>query len=78
MLEAFLRACSNSGVTTLRQSSSEPLAAVDLGSNSFRLLIAKEDGRQIVLIGTNREGVRLAGGLQRNERGIGGYALRGM
>lgn len=42
---------------------SEPLAAVDLGSNSFRLLIAKIEGGQIVPISTHREGVRLAGGL---------------
>lgn len=40
-----------------------PLAAVDLGSNSFRLLIAKDEGGQIVPISTHREGVRLAGGL---------------
>jgi len=32
---------------------------VDLGSNSFRLLIAKEEGGQIVPTSTNREGVRL-------------------
>ncbi len=43
--------------------SAEPLAAVDLGSNSFRLLIAKDEGGQIVPISTHREGVRLAGGL---------------
>ena len=42
---------------------STPLAAVDLGSNSFRLLIAKDEGGQIVPISTHREGVRLAGGL---------------
>ena len=63
MLEAFATACTSNGMTTPRQSSSEPLAAVDLGSNSFRLLIAKEDGGQIVPISTYREGVRLAGGL---------------
>jgi exopolyphosphatase/guanosine-5'-triphosphate,3'-diphosphate pyrophosphatase len=39
------------------------MAAVDLGSNSFRLLIAKQDGGQVVPISTQREGVRLAGGL---------------
>lgn len=48
---------------TLRRQTGEPLAAVDLGSNSFRLLIAKEEGGQIVPISTHREGVRLAGGL---------------
>jgi exopolyphosphatase / guanosine-5'-triphosphate,3'-diphosphate pyrophosphatase len=50
-------------VTARRQGSSGALAAVDLGSNSFRLLIAKQDGGQIVPISTHREGVRLAGGL---------------
>jgi exopolyphosphatase / guanosine-5'-triphosphate,3'-diphosphate pyrophosphatase len=43
--------------------SEELLAAVDLGSNSFRLLIGKLDGNQIVPVSTLREGVRLAGGL---------------
>ena len=50
-------------MTARKQGGNEPLAAVDLGSNSFRLLIAKEDGGQIVPISTYREGVRLAGGL---------------
>jgi len=50
-------------VTARRQGNGGPLAAVDLGSNSFRLLIAKQDGGQIVPISTHREGVRLAGGL---------------
>ncbi len=44
----------------------ESMAAVDLGSNSFRLLIAKEEGGQIVPISMHREGVRLAGGLNEN------------
>jgi exopolyphosphatase/guanosine-5'-triphosphate,3'-diphosphate pyrophosphatase len=43
--------------------SEELLAAVDLGSNSFRLMIGKLDGEQIVPVSTWREGVRLAGGL---------------
>ncbi|MBL8312095.1 MAG: Ppx/GppA family phosphatase [Burkholderiales bacterium] len=47
----------------MHRQASEPFAAVDLGSNSFRLLIAREDGGQIVPISTHREGVRLAGGL---------------
>ena len=52
-------------MTATRQhgNGNEPLAAVDLGSNSFRLLIAKVEGGQIVPISTHREGVRLAGGL---------------
>jgi exopolyphosphatase / guanosine-5'-triphosphate,3'-diphosphate pyrophosphatase len=41
----------------------ELLAAIDLGSNSFRLLIAKQDGGQIVSVSTYRESVGLAGGL---------------
>ncbi len=53
-------------VTTRRQNEGQPLAAVDLGSNSFRLLIAREEGRQIVPISTHREGVRLAAGLDRD------------
>lgn len=44
------------------------LAAVDLGSNSFRLLIGKLDGEQIVPVSTWREGVRLAGGLNESAR----------
>ncbi len=43
--------------------SDDLLAAVDLGSNSFRLLIGKLDGDHIVPVSTLREGVRLAGGL---------------
>jgi exopolyphosphatase / guanosine-5'-triphosphate,3'-diphosphate pyrophosphatase len=43
--------------------SEELLAAVDLGSNSFRLLIGKLDGDQVAPVSTWREGVRLAGGL---------------
>jgi exopolyphosphatase / guanosine-5'-triphosphate,3'-diphosphate pyrophosphatase len=43
--------------------SEELLAAVDLGSNSFRLMIGKLDGEQILPVSTWREGVRLAGGL---------------
>lgn len=43
--------------------SEDLLAAVDLGSNSFRLLIGKLDGDQIAPVSTWREGVRLAAGL---------------
>jgi exopolyphosphatase / guanosine-5'-triphosphate,3'-diphosphate pyrophosphatase len=52
--------------TSQPNDSGAPLAAVDLGSNSFRLLIAKEEGGQIVPISTHREAVRLAGGLDRD------------
>ena len=50
-------------MTVQMQSRNELMAAVDLGSNSFRLLIAKEDGGQIIPVSMYREGVRLAGGL---------------
>ena len=50
-------------MTVQMQSRGELMAAVDLGSNSFRLLIAKEDGGQIVPFSMYHEGVRLAGGL---------------
>jgi exopolyphosphatase / guanosine-5'-triphosphate,3'-diphosphate pyrophosphatase len=48
--------------------SDELLAAVDLGSNSFRLLIGKLDGDQIRPISTWREGVRLAAGLDSDSK----------
>ncbi|MCX8099144.1 MAG: Ppx/GppA family phosphatase [Casimicrobiaceae bacterium] len=44
------------------------LAAVDLGSNSFRLLLGKREGGQIVPVSTWRENVRLAAGLDRHGR----------
>jgi exopolyphosphatase / guanosine-5'-triphosphate,3'-diphosphate pyrophosphatase len=50
-------------VTLAQKSNGNLIAAVDLGSNSFRLLIAKEEGGQIVPVSTHREGVRLAAGL---------------
>jgi exopolyphosphatase/guanosine-5'-triphosphate,3'-diphosphate pyrophosphatase len=42
------------------------LAAVDLGSNSFRVEIAKVDGDQIFSEGSWKETVRLAGGIDEN------------
>jgi exopolyphosphatase / guanosine-5'-triphosphate,3'-diphosphate pyrophosphatase len=48
---------------SLSDMSEQLIAAVDLGSNSFRLLIGKLEGEQIVPVSTWREGVRLAGGL---------------
>lgn len=53
-------------VSTRTDTAAAPLAAVDLGSNSFRLLIAREDGGQFVPLSTHREGVRLAAGLDRD------------
>lgn len=43
------------------------LAAVDLGSNSFRLQIARVDNEQIYLLDGLREPVRLAAGLTENK-----------
>ncbi|MEM9554168.1 MAG: exopolyphosphatase [Acidobacteriota bacterium] len=46
----------------------EIVAAVDLGSNSFRMVIARVIGEQVQPIDRLREGVRLAGYLDRNQR----------
>ncbi len=43
------------------------LAAVDLGSNSFRLQIARVDNEQLYLLDGLRESVRLAAGLTENK-----------
>ena len=50
---------------TLPSSSPEPalLAAVDLGSNSFHMVVAQEWGTELRLLDRLREGVRLAEGL---------------
>jgi exopolyphosphatase / guanosine-5'-triphosphate,3'-diphosphate pyrophosphatase len=44
------------------------LAAVDLGSNSFRLELARVDGPRVEPVDRLREPVRLAGGLTRDKR----------
>ena len=41
----------------------EPIAAVDLGSNSFHMLVARDSGGQLQIIDRLREAVRLAAGL---------------
>lgn len=41
----------------------EPVAAVDLGSNSFHMLVARVSGGQLQIIDRLREAVRLAAGL---------------
>ncbi|MDR2195889.1 MAG: Ppx/GppA family phosphatase, partial [Gallionellaceae bacterium] len=43
------------------------LAAVDLGSNSFRLQIARVEGEQLYMRDSLRESVRLAGGLTQDK-----------
>ncbi len=44
------------------------VAAVDLGSNSFHMLVARESGGQLQLVDRLREAVRLAAGLDENRR----------
>jgi len=39
------------------------IAAVDLGSNSFHLVVARQRGREVVLLDRHKETVRLAAGL---------------
>ena len=41
----------------------QPVAAVDLGSNSFHLLIARESGDQLTIVDRLRDPVRLAADL---------------
>ena len=41
----------------------ETVAAVDLGSNSFHMLVAREAGGQLQIVDRLREAVRLAAGL---------------
>ena len=41
----------------------DTVAAVDLGSNSFHMLVAREDGGQLQIVDRLREAVRLAAGL---------------
>jgi len=43
-------------------------AAVDLGSNSFHMLVARREGEQLRIIDRIREMVRIAGGLDRKGR----------
>ncbi len=46
----------------------ETLAAVDLGSNSFKLQIARVQGEQLYLLDALKEPVRLAAGLDKNKQ----------
>ena len=47
---------------------SAPIAAVDLGSNSFHMIVARLHGGQLRVIDRLRDPVRLAGGLDRHNR----------
>lgn len=44
------------------------LAAVDLGSNSFHLQVARVEGEQLFYLDAHKESVRLAGGLTEDKR----------
>jgi exopolyphosphatase/guanosine-5'-triphosphate,3'-diphosphate pyrophosphatase len=46
----------------------QTLAAVDLGSNSFKLQVARVQGEQLYLLDALKEPVRLAGGLDKSKR----------
>ena len=46
----------------------DQFAAIDLGSNSFHLVVAREEEHAITIIDREREMVRLAGGLDRKNR----------
>ncbi|SFF22472.1 exopolyphosphatase / guanosine-5'-triphosphate,3'-diphosphate pyrophosphatase [Fontimonas thermophila] len=50
------------------EGSAREIAAVDLGSNSFHLLVARTDGREIQVIDRLREPVRLAAGVGPDRR----------
>ena len=45
----------------------EAVAAVDLGSNSFHMLVARENAGQLQIIDRLREAVRLAAGLDQRD-----------
>ena len=47
---------------------SQTIAAIDLGSNSFHLLVVQDRGDEILVIDKMRERVRLAAGLTRQNR----------
>jgi exopolyphosphatase/guanosine-5'-triphosphate,3'-diphosphate pyrophosphatase len=47
---------------------SPPLAAVDLGSNSFHMIVAQFHGEQLRILDRLREPVRLAQGLTDDNR----------
>ena len=49
--------------TRKKADAGETVAAVDLGSNSFHMLVAREDGGQLQIVDRLRDAVRLAAGL---------------
>ena len=51
-----------------KKTSSHVLAAVDLGSNSFHLLVASVSGRRILVLDSMREMLRFGSGLDARGR----------
>ena len=53
------------GMTEVQSTANVPdtVAAVDLGSNSFHMIVGKLDNRQLVIVDRLRDAVRLGGGL---------------
>ncbi len=47
--------------------SQETIAAVDLGSNSFSMVIARSDNGQLIIVDKLRESIRLGNGLTKNK-----------
>jgi exopolyphosphatase/guanosine-5'-triphosphate,3'-diphosphate pyrophosphatase len=50
-----------------KQNPLDTVAAVDLGSNSFHMIVAKRDNQQLVVLDRLRDAVRLGGGLQKDK-----------
>ena len=57
---------------------SQEVAAVDLGSNSFHMMVARSVGHELQIIDRLREPVRLAGGLDKDKRLRPDAALRAL
>lgn len=57
---------------------SQEIAAIDLGSNSFHLLVARTDGSKVQVVDRLREPVRLAAGLDADKRLVPDVALRAL
>ena len=55
-------------LSSARSNASADVAAVDLGSNSFHMLVARADGHELVVVDRLREPVRLAAGLDADKR----------
>ena len=65
---ALVRASADARKSLAAQSVPDVLAAVDLGSNSFHMVVARYSHGQLVIIDRLREMVRLAAGVAENGR----------